>query len=31
MIADGIRPLPESELVWQFFAGRPDGFFLDVK
>ena len=24
------RPPPESELVWQFFGGRQDGFFLDV-
>jgi FkbM family methyltransferase len=30
MIADGIRPPPESELVWQFFARRADGFFVDV-
>lgn len=25
-----IRPPPESELVWQFFGERKDGFFLDV-
>lgn len=25
-----IRPPPESELVWQFFGGRNDGFFLDI-
>jgi FkbM family methyltransferase len=25
-----IRPATESEMVWQFFAGRTDGFFVDV-
>jgi FkbM family methyltransferase len=25
-----IRPPPESELVWQFFHGRGDGFFVDI-
>jgi len=24
------HPPPESELVWQFFGGRKNGFFLDV-
>src|SRR5258705_138785 len=24
-----ITPPPETELVWQFFAGRTDGFFVD--
>jgi FkbM family methyltransferase len=27
---DRIRPPPESELVWQFFGGRTDGFFVDI-
>jgi len=25
-----ITPPTESELVWQFFAGRTDGFFVDI-
>jgi FkbM family methyltransferase len=25
-----IRPPPESELVWQFFGRRNEGFFLDI-
>jgi FkbM family methyltransferase len=25
-----IRPPPESELVWLFFSGRTDGFFVDI-
>jgi FkbM family methyltransferase len=29
-VTQPIRPPPESELVWQFFGGRKDGFFLDV-
>lgn len=30
MVSQPIRPPPESELVWEFFGGRKDGFFLDV-
>jgi len=30
MVTESIRPPPESELVWQFFDARRDGFFLDV-
>jgi FkbM family methyltransferase len=30
MVTTGIRPPPESELVWQFFDGRTDGFFVDI-
>lgn len=31
MIAEQpFRAPPETELVWQFFGGRNDGFFLDV-
>jgi FkbM family methyltransferase len=25
-----ITPPPETELVWKFFAGRTDGFFVDI-
>jgi FkbM family methyltransferase len=30
MVTNGIQPPPESELVWQFFGERSEGFFLDV-
>jgi FkbM family methyltransferase len=30
MVTNAIRPPPESELVWQFFEGRTDGFFVDI-
>jgi len=30
MISNAIRPPPESELVWQFFGGQKDGFFVDI-
>ena len=30
MVTDAIRPPPESELVWQFFDSRTDGFFVDI-
>src|SRR5262245_11222193 len=30
MATDAIRLPPESELVWQFFGGRTDGFFVDI-
>lgn len=30
MATNGIEPSSESELLWQFFGGRSEGYFLDV-
>src|SRR5256885_11595604 len=30
MLTEQIRRPPESELLWQFFGGQTEGFFLDV-